>query len=141
MKRISCKRCQRPLSACLCAALPQPPVANRWPLFILQHRQERNHALNTARIAELGLTQCQLHTVTDAPVEQTLSAAMLAELANALLIYPGQQSRDVAQLDAAEVAMQPLLLLDASWRKSRRLLLSSPWLQALPRVSFDLQTL
>ncbi len=37
------------------------------------------------------------------------------------------------------MATRPLLLLDASWRKSRRLLLSSPWLQSLPAISVDLQ--
>jgi DTW domain-containing protein len=126
--------------ACLCAALPQQPIANRWPLHILQHRQEKKHALNTAWIAGLGLVQCQLHAVTDAPVEETLPAALLEELANALLLYPGQQGRHVTHPDFAEMATRPLLILDASWRKSRRLLLTSPWLQALPRISFDLQT-
>jgi DTW domain-containing protein YfiP len=127
------------MPACLCAALPQQAIANRWPVHILQHRQEQDHALNTARIAVLGLGQCQLHTVTDAPVEDTLPAALRAELDNALLIYPGPQSRDIAELEPHEVGMRPLLLLDASWRKSRRLLLTSPWLQALSRISVDLQ--
>jgi DTW domain-containing protein YfiP len=107
-------------------------------VYILQHRQEHDHALNTARIAVLGLGQCQLHTVTDARVEDTLPAALLAELDNALLIYPGPLSRDIADLEPHEVLTRPLLLLDASWRKSRRLLLTSPWLHALPRISFDL---
>lgn len=138
MKRLSCQRCQRPLSACLCSALPRQPIDNHWPIHILQHRQEHAHALNTARIAVLGLGQCQLHAVTDAPVEDTLPPALLAQLDRALLMYPGPQSRDVAQLDPADIATRPLLLLDASWRKSRRLLLSSPWLQALPRISVDL---
>ncbi len=139
MKRISCMRCQRPLPACLCTALPQYAIANRWPVHILQHRQEQDHALNTARIAVLGLGQCQLHAVTDAPVEDTLPAALRAELDHALLIYPGPQSRDIAELESDEARTRPLLLLDASWRKSRRLLLTSPWLQTLPRISFDLQ--
>jgi DTW domain-containing protein YfiP len=76
--------------------------------------------------------------VTDAPVEDTLSAAVLAALTDAVLIYPGQRSGDVAQLDIAETTVRPLLLLDASWKKSRRMLLTSPWLQSLPRISCDL---
>lgn len=139
MKRPCCKRCLRPLSVCICAALPLQRIDNHWPVHILQHRQEQAHALNTAGIAMLGLRQCQLHTVTDAPVEITLPADLLAELATALLIYPGSQSSVVAQLDPVQVAARPLLLLDASWRKSRRLLLTSPWLQSLPRISVALQ--
>lgn len=136
MKRLSCPRCTRPLSACLCRSLPPNPIGNRWPVHILQHREERNHALNTARIAMLGLANCKLHAVTDIAVEETLRACVLAALDNAWLIYPGDGSDDVAQLAVAELAPRPLILLDASWRKSRRMLLSSTWLQALPRVSF-----
>ena len=140
MKRLSCKRCLRPLSACLCSVLPEPCIDNCWPVYILQHRQERSHALNTAHIAALGLATCQLHTVDDAAVETTLPAALLAELEHALLIYPGAHSRNVTELNAAKLAPCPLLLLDGSWRKSRRMLLASPWLQALPRIGFVLQS-
>ncbi len=139
MKLHCCPHCQRPVQVCWCSALPQPAIANHWPVHILQHRQEQSHPLNSARIAVLGLGQCELHTVTDVPVETTLPAAVLAALASALLIYPGPHSCDVAQLDPAGVTTRPLLLLDASWRKSRRLLLSSPWLQSLPAISVDLQ--
>ncbi|MES2625239.1 MAG: tRNA-uridine aminocarboxypropyltransferase [Pseudomonadota bacterium] len=138
MKRESCNRCQRPLPVCLCSSLPVSAIDNHWPLHILQHQQEKGHAINTAQIAVLGLAQCQLHTVTDAPVEDTLPAAVLAELSNAVLIYPGSDSRDVAQITSQELAYRPLLLLDASWRKSRRMLFASPWLQTLPRISFAL---
>lgn len=138
MKRISCARCLLPHKACFCAALPAQAITNEWPLHILQHRQEQSHALNTARIAVLGLAQSQLHLITDTPVEDTLPAALLAELESALLIYPGSESCDVEVLDITKMATRPLLLLDASWRKSRRMLLSSPWLQSLARISFTL---
>ncbi len=140
MKRPSCQRCLRPHAACLCTALPATAIANRWPVHILQHTQERKHALNTARIAVLGLQQCVLHAVTDEPVETVLPPELLATLAKALLIYPAADSADVSQLATEEVAGRPLLLLDASWRKSRRLLLASPWLQQLPTISVALPT-
>lgn len=140
MKRPSCQRCLRPHAACLCTALPATAIANRWPVHILQHTQERKHALNTARIAVLGLQQCVLHAVSDEPVETVLPPELLATLANALLIYPSADSTDVSQLATEEVAGRPLLLLDASWRKSRRLLLASPWLQQLPTISVALPT-
>jgi len=136
MKRLACSICLRALPVCICAALPAQPIANRWPLHILQHRQEQGHALNTALIASLGLLQCDMHLVTDAPVETTLPTDLKSELDQALLIYPGLESTDVAQLDINEVPLRPLLLLDASWRKSRRMLLASHWLQSLPRISF-----
>src|SRR5687768_1877099 len=131
MKRISCNRCLRPSSVCLCAVLPKHPLDNCRPVHILQHRQEQAHALNTAHIAMLGLRQCQLHIVTDAPVETTLSPELMAELAGAWLIYPGEQTTNVDELTSNEIELRPMVLLDASWRKSRRMLLASTWLQAL----------
>ena len=40
MPRASCPRCERPLSTCLCATLPVPPLAHRTELLILQHPAE-----------------------------------------------------------------------------------------------------
>jgi DTW domain-containing protein len=136
MKRQSCQRCKHPLAACLCKSLPPQPIDNLWPVHILQHSQERGHSLNTARIAGLGLARCHLHAVADTAVETTLPLDVISELNNAWLIYPGQESSNIAELDPAAIATRPLILLDASWRKSRRMLHTSVWLQTLPRISF-----
>ncbi len=137
MPRISCNICTLPERACLCAALPKQAIDNAFPLYILQHWQERTHALNTARIAVLGLKRCQLFPVADIPAEEVLPLALQSQLNDALLIYPGAESTNVAELRGENVAARPLVLLDASWRKSKRMLLSSTWLQNLPRISFD----
>jgi DTW domain-containing protein YfiP len=124
----------------LCDALPLLRIENLWPVHILQHRQERNHALNTARIAALGLTHCRLHAVADGAVEDALPPDVISELKNAWLVYPGVGSGNVAPPNPAAATIRPLILLDANWRKSRRMLLSSSWLQTLPRISFELPT-
>ena len=51
--RARCGRCQRPRSHCLCALIPQ--LQSRTRVLILQHPEESRHALNTARLAALGV--------------------------------------------------------------------------------------
>lgn len=120
-RRLRCSQCQRPLALCYCAALtPQPHV---WPVRILQHAAEARHALGTARIAALGLRDCQLLPAHD------------SRLPAGVLIYPGPDSQPLSAL--LNTAPQPLIFLDATWRKSRRLLLESAELAALPRYQLE----
>lgn len=58
MPRARCKRCLRPVPHCLCALIPQ--LDSRTRVLILQHPDEAGHALNTARLAALGLINAQL---------------------------------------------------------------------------------
>lgn len=122
-----CHTCQRPSATCLCAEITL--VDNDWPVVVLQHRQEARHALGTAIIAKLGLTDSRFITADDDGFD------IPVDLACPVLVYPGETAGDIHEL--AGMPPRPLLFLDASWRKSRRLLLGSSWLQSLPRYSFD----
>lgn len=129
-RRPVCSRCQRPESVCYCQQLPAP-VANQWPVHIVQHVREQHHAIGTARIAQLGLQDCHIRTVMEDEV-----MPMLPD--NAVLVFPGADSIPVKALDVSDI--RPLIFLDGSWRKAQRMLLGSPALQALPRISFMPET-
>lgn len=131
--RARCPRCQRPSLRCYCAQLPSPALQNHWPVTILQHQQESRHALGTARIAQLGLSDCTLIVGST----ETLQAEMAEQVAeeSIALIYPGANSKPLSVLPGQEP--QRLLFIDATWRKSRRLLLESAWLAALPRYHLE----
>ena len=58
MSRAQCPRCLRPQSHCLCELIPQ--LDSRTRVLLLQHPSEVNHALNTARLAALGLKNAEL---------------------------------------------------------------------------------
>ncbi|GAB2277807.1 hypothetical protein Dimus_012511 [Dionaea muscipula] len=68
-KRPMCTNCSKPVSICLCVRIKTPIVDNRVHVTILQHSLERNHPLNSARIAKLGLKNLRLITVCDVNVE------------------------------------------------------------------------
>lgn len=125
MPRATCPRCERPLSTCLCATLPAPPLAHRTELLILQHPAEAGHAKNTALLLTLGLQSARL-------LRGDVFDSDLAVPGTALL-YPGEGTA------AAPADVKRLVLLDGSWRQSRRLLAANPWLATLPRLSLPEQ--
>ena len=129
MSRPQCPRCLRPTTHCLCPLIPN--LDSRTRVLLLQHPSEVNHALNTARLAALGLNNAQLvvgEVFDDLP---------------ALLNVPGYQARLLFPADDAQPMHpyaphdQPLLLVvpDGTWRKARKMLHLNPLLAALPRVT------
>ena len=126
MSRARCERCLRPAGHCLCALIPH--LDNRTRVLLLQHPSEAGHALNTARLAALGLANAELRVGEDFS-DLDLSAE------DAWLLFPGENAIPLAEL-ATRPASRPRLLVvpDGTWRKARKLLHLNPNLAALPRV-------
>lgn len=131
MPRPTCSRCQRPLSRCLCALIPDLDSQTR--LLILQHPSETAHALNTARLAALGLRNAELQV---GEVFDQLPQWLTRPGYQACLLFPGEAAIPLQPRQAGEL---PLLLVvpDGTWRKARKLLHLNPLLAALPRVSLS----
>ena len=133
MPRPQCPRCTRPAERCLCALIPC--LASRTRVLILQHPSEVKHALNTARLAALGLSNAQLLV---GEVFESLAALLQQPGYRACLLFPGEQAQALMQF-AQQHSELPLLLVvpDGTWRKARKLLHCNPLLAALPRVSLE----
>ena len=129
MSRLRCERCLRPEGHCLCALIPRLDSATR--VLILQHPSEVGHALNTARLAVLGLSNAQLVV---GEVFDELPSLLNVEGYEAGLLFPGECATVLTERD---VNRKPLLLVvpDGTWRKARKLLHLNPLLAALPRVT------
>lgn len=134
-RRVACARCLRLQATCLCALVR--PTAHRTEVLVLQHPQEQRQAKNSVALLRLSLAHCEV----------VVGERFSAEALDALLQRPGWDTRllypDVpaspAPAASAMVAALPLRLvvLDATWRKSLRMLLEHPALAALPRLSLD----
>ncbi len=131
MPRAHCPRCSRPLDHCLCALIPKLPSTTR--VLILQHPSEVGHALNTARLAALGLANAELRI---GERFEDLPALLVRPGYRACLLFPGETAQPLAQF-AAQLGESPALLVvpDGTWRKARKLLYLNPALAALPRVT------
>jgi len=121
----------RPQSHCLCALIPQ--LDSRTRVLLLQHPSEVSHALNTARLAALGLINAELLV---GEVFADLSALLARPGYQACLLFPGEVAQPLVDY-AVQVNAQPLLLVvpDGTWRKARKLLHLNPQLAALPRIT------
>jgi len=139
-RRLVCAVCRRPQSTCICHWVT--PVAHDVEVLILQHPLETDHAKNSARLLHLSLARSHL-LMGEAFDAHSLRVA-LAEPKYTVLLYP--QTATVPQhalapaLDPVrlkEPARLRLVVLDGTWRKSRKMLHQSPLLQHLPRLSLD----
>jgi DTW domain-containing protein YfiP len=110
-------------------------------VLILQHPLELHHAKNSAGLLHRSLPNSRL-LVGEAFDAPALHAALLEPRYTVLLYPPTDYAghAPAAPLDAgpcADPAKVRLVVLDATWRKSRKMLHQSPWLQGLPRLSLD----
>lgn len=131
MPRPRCERCQRPITHCLCPLIPC--LDSRTRVVVLQHPSETSHALNTARLAALGLINAELRV---GEVFDDLEDLLATPGYRPVLLFPGDGA-EVLQPYGASIDELPLLLIvpDGTWRKARKMLYLNPLLEALPRVT------
>ena len=125
MSRTHCPRCKRPSNHCLCPLIPS--LVSETQVLILQHPSEATHALNTARLAALGLRSADLR------IGEFIRELPDDGRANYLL-FPGPDAQPLEALEASTSRLR-LIVPDGTWRKARKLLHLNPELAALPRVS------
>ncbi len=140
-RRATCAACLRARSACICRFAT--PVASRVELLVLQHPLEVRNAKNSARLLHLCLPGSRLL------VGETFAAAELDTVLHdggrtPLLLYPqlpGEAELGLPAPPLLDPALRHapdklrLVLLDATWRKSRKMLYLNPFLQRLPRLA------
>jgi DTW domain-containing protein YfiP len=150
-RRWRCGRCER--AACICPLLNAPglPVRSAVALLILQHPREQHEAKGTAQLLHLAVAGSRLlvGAAWPQPVaaqsgvgSAASSAAQSGLTGRSVLLYPptpGVPALPEPPPLPAEALTDPaglqLVLLDATWRKSLRVLHDSPWLQGLPRLA------
>lgn len=129
MSRPQCQRCLRPKTHCLCPLIPH--LDSRTRVLLLQHPSEVSHALNTARLAALGLSNAELIV---GEVFEDLPTLLNRPGYQARLLFPAEDAQPLRAYTASD---EPLLLVvpDGTWRKARKMLHLNPLLAALPRVT------
>lgn len=120
------------MSHCLCAHVRT--VANRTRVLILQHPTEYRHALNTGRLAALGLQRSEVMVGEHFPQLD----AIVAESTPVFLLFPGDEAAAPQALaDRSDSNTALLIVPDGTWRKARKILHANPILATLPRLSLE----
>ena len=135
--RAACARCLRPLATCVCTLAR--PTAHRTEVLVLQHPQEQRHAKNSVALLRLSLAHCAV-VVGERFAPGALQALLLRPGRYTLLLYPDVPAGPSSSAPRTTAGAATLLVvLDATWRKSLRMLLEHPALAALPRLSLEVQ--
>jgi len=120
-----CYDCFRPKEACYCDAIPT--IDNQTEVLILQHRRERFHPFNTARIVQKALRNSRIL------VDHTKNLARQLRLnPRAGLLFPGPTALPISDL-TFEQRPEQLVVLDGTWHQAKTLIREIPVLQSLPR--------
>ncbi|HYP86731.1 MAG TPA: tRNA-uridine aminocarboxypropyltransferase, partial [Polyangiaceae bacterium] len=128
-----CPRCLLLADYCLCELIGAGNDS-RPRVVIVRHHWEAFKSTGTARLAGLALSNLSIVDMAaenPAPVREALSA-----LGDAWLLYPSGSPTVAAPGEAPET----LVVLDGTWRQTRRMLRRLPELSRFPRYSLSAET-
>jgi DTW domain-containing protein YfiP len=143
-----CPRCDKRPALCVCDAVA--PLDNRIRVLILQHPQEQDRALGTARltavhfrhaILKVGLSWPSLTKILGSPTDPQRWAVLYLGSAKAASLAPdrdivvlnrkGEPERDQ---DGLLRDIEGVVLLDGNWSQAKALWWRNPWMLKCRRV-------
>jgi DTW domain-containing protein YfiP len=143
-----CPRCLKPTSLCVCDGVQ--PIDNRVALVILQHPQEQDRTLGTARLAALHFTNAMLKIGLSWPSLSKLvgrdsdpkrwAILYLGSLKPAALA-PGRdivvvtgKGEALPDQDQALRGIEGIILLDGTWSQAKAIWWRNAWMLKCRRV-------
>jgi DTW domain-containing protein len=152
---LACDCCHKPVELCVCADIAQVenPIANNVALLILQHPQEQDVDLGTARLAALHFKNASVKVGLSWP---SLGKALgrTADPKRWAILYLGSvkakeliQNREVVALtrkgtaapdqDKALTDIEGIILLDGTWSQAKALWWRNAWMLKAQRVALN----
>ncbi|KPG01038.1 hypothetical protein IP86_06125 [Rhodopseudomonas sp. AAP120] len=149
-----CARCGKPQPLCICDSVE--PIKSRVQLLILQHPQEQDRALGTARltaqhfkdaVVKVGLSWPSLSKALGRPVHDPsrwavlyLGSARAAELTqNREIVAIDRKGEAEPHQDAILRDIEGVILLDGTWSQAKALWWRNAWMLKCQRVILDPQ--
>ena len=134
--REKCLRCFRPVTSCMCKHITKIHTKTRFAILIhpKEFRKIRN---NTGRMTHLALPNSLFIMGDDFTNDKQINDLIATH--NTYLLYPGEESikLNTEKLVTKNNKKDLILILDATWPCSRKMIKLSKNLQALPKVSFQ----
>jgi DTW domain-containing protein YfiP len=143
-----CPRCHKPASLCVCEGIV--PLANRVALLILQHPQEQDRALGTARLTALhlenaefkiGLSWPSLAKALGRPAEPRRWGVLYLGSAKAETLAAGREivaldrkGEASREQDAILQSLDGIVLLDGTWAQAKALWWRNAWMLKCVRL-------
>lgn len=122
-----CHTCWIRLEQCICAAVPRVETKTR--VLVVRHERESWKSTGTTRVAALALPNLSIIDFDDDPAGVN---ARLPELFNAALLFPSPTPSPWPS-----TPLETLVVIDGTWRQTRRMFTKLPKLHGLPRLQLD----
>lgn len=132
--RAFCPECEFLKSRCLCETLKVIP--NNVHLIVLQHPSESKHPLNTVRIMKKSFQNITVISGEDFTAHTPLNDILNSPASRCALLYPAPEAKPLSLEGVTQQTPTHLILLDGTWRKAKRIFLSSKNLQKLSAFTF-----
>ena len=105
--------------------------------MIIQCDKEGHHAKNTARLLPKLSNNIKIIHESDEPSLAVLKSTGIKMLKTALL-FPSETAIAINEFKKTdEDSIQQLIVIDGTWRKAKKLILTQQWLASLPQVSLS----
>jgi DTW domain-containing protein YfiP len=144
-----CPNCHKPLPLCICGSIT--PIENKISLLILQHPQEQDRALGTARLTALhfknavlkiGLSWPSLSKALGRPVHDPsrwavlyLGSAKVADLNTDRDVVAINRKGEVEDNQRAILKdIEGIVLLDGTWSQAKALWWRNAWMLKCQRI-------
>jgi DTW domain-containing protein YfiP len=144
-----CPHCAKPLPLCICDSVT--PIESRTSLLILQHPQEQDRALGTARLTALHFKNAVLKIGLSWPSLSKALGRPVADPSRWAALYLGSAKVSDLDTDAEIVAIdrkgqlednqrailkgiEGIVLLDGTWSQAKALWWRNPWMLKCQRV-------
>ena len=145
-----CPHCQKPMPLCICDSVT-PIEKSRLGLLILQHPQEQDRALGTARLTALHFKNAVLKIGLSWPSLSKALGRPVADPSRWAVLYLGSAKVSDLDTDAEIVAIdrkgqlednqrailkgiEGIVLLDGTWSQAKALWWRNPWMLKCQRV-------
>lgn len=144
-----CPRCLKPMPLCICDSIT--PVESRISVLILQHPQEQDRALGTARLTALHFKDAVVRIGLSWPSLAKAMGRPVADPSRWAVLYLGSAKAAALDTDAEIVAInrkgqmsdnqravldriEGVVLLDGTWSQAKALWWRNPWMLKCQRV-------
>jgi len=143
-----CPRCGKPPALCICDGVT--PIDNRIALLILQHPQEQDRTLGTARLAahhfrkaevKTGLSWPSLSRILGRPADPQRWAVLYLGSVKPADLLPGlevvavdRKGQPEADQESALAHIEGIILLDGTWSQAKALWWRNAWMLKCRRV-------
>jgi DTW domain-containing protein len=143
-----CPRCLKPQALCVCEGIA--PIDNKVALLILQHPQEQDRELGTARLAvlhfkdallKIGLSWPSLTRILGRPADPKRWAVLYLGSVKAAAVLPdrdivvvNKKGTAVDHQDSALSEIEGVVVLDGTWSQAKALWWRNGWMLKCKRI-------